>query len=112
MDKVNVWFYILGSVLLAVLANYLSTVWAAKDNKFSFWLLAVVAVSPLVFITFGLVTTKFGLAITSCTIDSLLTIITVLVGLFIFQEWGQVSLYQYFGMSFAILGIILMQFHK
>ena len=112
MNKFQTWFYVISAVLIALAANSLSAIWASKENKFTIWLLAVIVISPLVFITFGLATSKLGLSVSSATIDSLLTISTILVGLFIFNEWSNVSLYQYIGMALALLGIILMQFHK
>ncbi|PIP56002.1 MAG: hypothetical protein CO183_02250 [Candidatus Zambryskibacteria bacterium CG_4_9_14_3_um_filter_42_9] len=113
MNKLEIWFYILGSVSLALLANSVSLIWATnKGGKFSIWLLLLVIISPFVFITFGLVTSKLGLSTGSAIIDSLLTISTILVGLFVFKEWGNVSAYQYAGMLLAVSGIILMQFHR
>lgn len=113
MNKIHVWFYIVVAVFVALSANYISTIWASKENKFSSpWFLAVIIISPLVFITFGLVTAKLGLALTSGTVDALLTISTVLVGLFLFHEWNSLSLYQFTGIALSLVGIILMQFHK
>ncbi len=112
MSKVQIWSYVIGAVLIALAANSISAVWASKEDRFNPWLIAVIVISPFVFITFGLVTSKIGLVLSSGTIDSLLTISTILVGLFLFNEWSTLSLYQYFGVGFAALGIILMQFHK
>lgn len=113
MSKIYVWIYITVAVLIALSANYISVIWASKENKFSSpWLLAVVVISPFVFITFGLVVSKLGVALTSGTVDSLLTVSTILVGLFIFHEWGNLSLYQYTGIVLAIGGIVLMQLNK
>ena len=112
MNKFQTWSYIIGAVLVALTANYISAVWASKENKFSLWLLAVVIISPFVFITFGLITSKLGVAVTSGTVDSLLTISTILVGLFLFHELNSISLYQYIGMGLAFIGIILMQLHN
>ena len=79
------WSYIIGAVLVALLANSISAVWAGKSDKFStIWFLALLVISPLVFITFGLVTSKLGLSMTSAIVDSLLTIGTILIGLFFF----------------------------
>ena len=101
------------AVFAALSANYISAIWADKENKFSSpWLLAIIIISPFVFITFGLVVSKLGLAVTSGTVDALLTISTILVGLFVFREWGSMSLSQYAGIALAIGGIILMQFNK
>src|SRR3989344_9290231 len=113
MSKFQIWLYVISAVIVAVLANSVSAIWASKEDKFtSLWFLLVIIISPLVFITFGLVTSKLGLAVSSGTIDSLLTISTILVGLFIFHEWNNISLYQYIGIVFTVLGIILMQFQK
>lgn len=113
MSKLQIWAYTIGAVLIAVLANSISAIWASKEDKFtSIWFLAVLIISPLVFISFGLVTSKLGLSISSATIDSLLTITTILVGLFIFQEWNNISLYQYAGIVLTIIGVILMQIQK
>lgn len=113
MSKLQVWFYIITAVVIAVAANSISAIWAGKESKFfSVWFLLLLVISPLVFITFGIVTSKIGLAVTSGTVDALLTISTILVGLFIFNEWNSVSMYQYVGMALSIFGIILMQFSK
>jgi len=112
MNKFQIWLYIISAVVIALTANSISAVWAAKESKFTIWLLLLIIISPFVFITFGLVTTKLGLAVSSGTIDSLLTISTILVGLFLFKELGNISFYQYFGIAFSVTGIILMQFHK
>jgi multidrug transporter EmrE-like cation transporter len=112
MDRLHAWFYIIVAVLIALAANSISTIWAGKENKFTIWLLLLLIISPLVFITFGIATSKIGLVISSGTIDALLTISTILVGLFIFNEWNTLSIYQYIGVAFSVAGIILMQFHK
>lgn len=113
MSYLLAWFYVLATICLAITANSISAVWAAQENKFSSpWLLAMLIISPLVFITFGLVTSKFGLATASGTADALLTAGTILVGLFIFKELSSISPYQLLGMGLALVGIILMQFPK
>lgn len=112
MEKLQTWSYIGVAVILALVANSLSAVWAGKQDKMNLWLLAVVLISPFVFITFGLVTAKIGLTISSGTIDSLLTLSTIIVGLFLFNEWDNISVQQYIGMGFALTGIVLMQFSK
>ena len=113
MSKLQTWLYIIGAVVVAVVANSISAIWASKENKFeTIWFLLMIVISPLVFITFGLVTSKLGLTMASATIDSLLTISTILVGLFLFQELNNISWYQYIGIFLAILGIVLMHLHK
>lgn len=111
MDRIQVWLYIFVAVAVALLANSISAIWAGKESKFnSVWFLAVLIISPIVFLTFGFVTSKLGLAVSSAIIDSLLTVSTILVGIFLFGEYNSLSFYQYFGIFFALLGIILMQF--
>jgi len=113
MSKLQIWMYVIGAVIVAVLANSISTIWASKDSKFtSIWFVLLLIISPFVFITFGLVTSKLGLSVSSATIDSLLTITTILVGLFIFHEWSNFSMYQLTGILLTISGIGLMQFSK
>ena len=64
----------------------------------------------MVFFSFGLVTSRLGVAVSSGIIDSLLTASTIAVGLILFQEWSKVSMLQYFGMVLALCGIFLMLF--
>ena len=109
MSRLQILLYVSSAVLIALAANSISAIWAGKEHKLTWWLVAVVAIAPLVFITFGLVTSKLGLAVGAATVDSLLVISTILVGLFLFREQNTFSLYQYLGISFAVLGIILMQ---
>lgn len=113
MSTLITWVYVLATVCLAITANSISAIWATQENKLSSpWLFAILIISPLVFITFGLVTSKFGLATASGTADALLTAGTILVGLFIFRELSSVSSYQFLGMALSVVGIILMQLHK
>ncbi len=99
---------VVGAVAIALLANAVSTIWARGADKLSIWLVLVVLVSPLVFLSFGLVTMRLGVTISSGTIDSLLTVTTIAMGLIIFQEWSKVSPLQYLGIGLALAGIFLM----
>ena len=108
MEKIYTWIYIFIAVAIALLANTVATIWSQSEQKFSLWLLLLMLLSPVVFITFGLVTAKVGLVISSGTIDSLLTITTVLLALFAFGEWQTTSIMQYLGIAFTITGIICM----
>ena len=102
--------YIVVAVGVALLANSIATIWAKQDSKFTLWLLAVILISPLVFITYGLITSKVGMSIASGVVDSLLTISSIAVGLFIFKEWDSLISWQYVGIVLAIAGIFLMVF--
>ena len=55
---------------------------------------------------------KLGLAVGSAVIDSLLTISSIALGLFLFGGWREVTLAQWAGMGLAVVGILLMQFGK
>src|SRR5262249_27706153 len=104
------WGYMAAAVALAALGNYISSIWAADANKMSWTFAALLVVSPLVFITFGLVSRRLGLAIAAGTVDALITVSTVLIGLIFLKEWQRVSLVQYIGLGFAVVGIVLMVF--
>ena len=62
----------------------------------------------MVFITFGLVTSRVGVAVSSAVVDTLLTVSTVAVGLLLFREWNRLSAIQYVGMLLALMGVLLM----
>lgn len=102
--------YIVIAVGVAVLANSIAAIWAKQDSRYGWWLLAVILISPLVFITYGLVTSKLGVSVASGTVDSLLTITTILVGIFIFKEINTLTGLQYLGIALAMAGIFLMVF--
>ena len=109
-EKSQLLFLVILAVGIALLANYLAATWATRDNKWSLLLLAIVVLSPFVFITFGLVTERIGVALGSGTIDSLLTISTVMLGLLAFGEWNKLSTYQYLGLLLVLTGLIIIQF--
>lgn len=102
--------YIIVAVTVAISANSISAIWAKQDDKFSIWLLAVIFISPLVFITYGLVTSRIGVALASSVIDSLLIIGTIAVGLVLFNEWDKILSPQYVGIVLILLGISLILF--
>ena len=102
--------YVLIAVVVAVSANSIGAIWAKQDNKFSPWLIAVILISPLVFITYGLVTTRIGMSLASSVIDSLMIIGSIAVGLFLFHEANKIIGLQYLGMSLAVVGVLLIIF--
>ncbi len=110
--KTALWYLsIVGTVGIAVLADTIATIWAHSENKLSIHLFFLCILGPLVFMTFGYVTTKTGLSIASGVINSLLVVSSISVGLLFFQEWNKLSTLQYVGMALAITGIILMLFY-
>lgn len=104
------WLLVLGAVALAALADSVSAIWAREDNKLTLPLAFLLILGPLVFMTFGLVTTRVGLAITSGVVNTLLVVTSMGIGLFFFGEWSKLSSLQYLGMAFAVVGIALMLF--
>ncbi|MDZ7904412.1 MAG: hypothetical protein U5N55_00420 [Cypionkella sp.] len=108
LEKLITWGFIVLALAIAVAANAISTIWAQSGERFSLWLLALVAISPLVFISFGLVTARTGLLVSAGTIDSLLTLSTILVALIAFQEWQSLTMIKSVGIGCTVLGIILL----
>ena len=98
------------AVIVAVSANSISAIWAKQDDKSSIWLLAVIFISPLVFITYGMVTSRIGVALASSVIDSLMIVGSVAVGLLLFREWDKLLSLQYLGIAFALFGVSLIIF--
>lgn len=108
MEELIVWIYVLVAVGVALAANSVSAVWAKQQKRLSWWLLAVILISPFVFITFGLVTEKVGVAVGSGTMDSLLSLGTIAIGLFFFKELKKLSTFQYAGLVCVAVGILLL----
>jgi multidrug transporter EmrE-like cation transporter len=101
---------IAAAVATAALANAVSAKWAKEGGGWSAWFFAMMVLSPLVFISFGLVSSKLGLAIGSGVVDSLITLSTIAIGLLLFHEARGISPLQYLGMALALAGVFLMLF--
>lgn len=108
MEKLTTWAFIALAVATALTANTIATIWAKSPATYSVWLIALILISPVVFITFGLVTDRTGLLVSSGTIDSLLTITAVLMALIAFREWSSVTTTQLAGIACTITGIGLL----
>lgn len=108
------WIYIIVTVGVALAANALAAKWGteAQSNWLNPWLWPMLAISPLVFITFGLTASRTGLALGAANVDSMLTVVTVIFGLIVLREWKMLSLAQYGGLLFVLVGIALLQFEK
>jgi multidrug transporter EmrE-like cation transporter len=102
------WLQVFMAVGIASAGNSISAIWASGEKSFSVWLLLLVLVAPLVFVTFGLVAARTGLAVAAGVIDALLTVTTMIIGLTFFREWEKVSFLQYTGMAFTLAGICLL----
>ncbi len=106
------WISIIGSSLIFTICDTLSKVWV-DSGKWSIQSLVLLCVmAPLGYTLFGIVTQKSGLAVAAVLVNSFLVLGTTLMGLIVLKEWSRVSLPQYLGMAFAILGIILLLFPK
>ena len=110
MEHFITWLYIVGALAVALTTNSVSAIWAEHENKFTWWLAAVILLSPFVFITFGLVTAKVGVAVGAGTIDALLTLGTVTIGLLFFKDHKNLRPIHYWGLLSICIGIVLMQF--
>lgn len=110
MEKLRTTIYILVTVAIAVTGNAIAAHWGQQENLLSPWLIAVLLISPIVFITFGIISSKVGLAVASGVSVSLTTMTTMLIGLVFFNEWSRLSSMQYLGMVLVLAGISLMLF--
>lgn len=104
------WLAMIGAVAIAALADAVSVLWARHPTEPSVHLFLLLLLGPLVFLCFGLVTTRVGLAVTSGVVNSLLVVTSMAIGLFFFGEWNTLSGWQYCGMALAVGGIVLMLF--
>jgi drug/metabolite transporter (DMT)-like permease len=71
-------------------------------------LLAIVGLSPLVFLSFGYVGSQFGLAKASSLTNTLVVIGPIFVGIFFRGELRQLSAVEVAGMALAVAGILLL----
>lgn len=106
------WLFVVLAVGLAATADALATIWANGDKKMSLTFFSLVVISPLVFITFGLITTRIGLAVTSGVVNSLLVLTSISIGLLAFGDWHRVTSFQLLGMGLSVIGIFLMLFFQ
>ncbi|HZH98434.1 MAG TPA: hypothetical protein VEX38_05640 [Fimbriimonadaceae bacterium] len=102
-------FLVAVAVGLALLANLTSMLWAIAPAKWG-WLAVTLLLSPLVFLSFGFVASRLGLAVAAATVDALLVVATVVLGLLYFREWERVSAPQGLGVALALCGVALMTF--
>jgi hypothetical protein len=112
LPPVSTWFLIAGNVALALTANAVATVWASRGGQINLLFVTLLVVSPIVFLSFGMVSARTGLAVGAAVIDSALTISSILLGLVVFGGWRDLSMAQYGGMALAVAGIMLMQVGK
>ena len=100
------WFAVFLCAALSTLADTLGTVW--WEQKKTWVLLAILGLSPLVFLAFGYVGSHFGLAKASSLTNTLVVIGPILVGILVRGELRQLSLVELAGMALAVSGIALL----
>ena len=100
------WSAVLICAALSTLADTLGTVW--WEQKKIWILLAILGISPLVFLAFGYVGSHFGLAKASSLTNTLVVLGPILVGIFYRGELRQLSFVELVGMTLAVGGIVLL----
>ena len=100
------WSAVLACAALSTLVDTLGTVW--WEQKKTWILLAILGISPLVFLAFGYVGSHFGLAKASSLTNTLVVIGPILVGILFRGELRQLSLVELLGMALAVAGIVLL----
>ena len=100
------WPAVLACAALSTLTDTLGTVW--WEQKKTWMLLAILALSPLVFLAFGYVGSHFGLAKASSLTNTLVVIGPILVGILFRGELRQLSAVEVAGMALAVAGIVLL----
>ena len=100
------WSAVLACAALSTVADTLGTVW--WEQKKTWVLLAILGISPLVFLAFGYVGSHFGLAKASSLTNTLVVIGPILVGILFRGELRQLSSVELVGMGLAVAGIALL----
>jgi drug/metabolite transporter (DMT)-like permease len=100
------WSAVLACAALISLVDTLGTVW--WEQKRLWVLLAIVGLSPLVFLAFGYVGSHFGLAKASSLTNTLVVIGPILVGIIFRGELRQLSAAELAGIVLALAGIALL----
>jgi hypothetical protein len=100
------WSAVLACAALSTVTDTLGTTW--WEQKKLWMLLAIVGLSPLVFLAFGYVGSHFGLAKASSLTNTLVVIGPILVGIIFRGELRQLSAVEVVGISMAVAGIVLL----
>jgi hypothetical protein len=72
----------------------------------------MVMIAPLVYGTFGLVGSFYGLSVAASIINSLVVVGPVIVGLVFRDEWEKMHWQVYLGMACILVGITLIVLYK
>ena len=97
---------VLACAALSTITDTLGTTW--WEQKKLWMLLAIVGLSPLVFLAFGYVGSQFGLAKASSLTNTLVVIGPILVGIIFRGELRQLSAVEITGIAMAVAGIVLL----
>jgi multidrug transporter EmrE-like cation transporter len=100
------WSAVLACAALSTVTDTLGTTW--WEQKKVWMLLAIVGLSPLVFLAFGYVGSHFGLAKASSLTNTLVVIGPILVGIIFRGELRQLSAVEIAGIAMAVVGIVLL----
>ena len=104
------WTAILVCTILSTLTDTLGTLW--WERKQTSLLIVTIALSPLVFLSFGYIGSHFGLARASSLTNSLIVAGPILIGITFRHELRQLAIPQIFGMAFILIGITLLALFK
>jgi drug/metabolite transporter (DMT)-like permease len=104
MATLIVWGLTICSVGFFILCDSLSTNWAKHSSVTS--LFAVIVLSPVAYIFFGLVSSRANLAVGGAMVNLILVLAAVLVGLFYFKE--KLSMLQWTGIGFGLIAILIL----
>ena len=104
MATLIVWGLTICSVGFFILCDSLSTNWAKHSSLTS--LFAVIILSPVAYIFFGLVSSRANLAVGGAMVNLILVLAAVLVGLFYFKE--KLTILQWTGIGFGLIGILIL----
>ena len=100
------WSAVLACAALSTIADTLGTTW--WEEKKTWMLLAIVGLSPLVFLAFGYIGSHFGLAKASSLTNTLVVIGPILVGIIFRGELRQLSAVEIAGIAMAVAGIVML----
>jgi multidrug transporter EmrE-like cation transporter len=88
-----------------VMANVLTKKSLEEGWHWLTWVVSLLAV--IAFLSFRFLCQRFGLAVASGVVDSILTIASILIAMFFFKE--QLSYRQIAGLTFIVVGIFLVK---
>ena len=99
-----VWALTILSVGFFILCDSLITNWAKNSSVSS--LIAVIVLSPVAYVFFGLVSSRANLAVGGAMVNLILVLAAVLVGLFFFKE--KLTMLQWTGIGFGLVAILIL----